>query len=295
VTATKHVVPFVVGVAVMLGGCGTYVPEIQENPWASDPDRLVVAIIGSIHCELKDAVTYLINADRWRYWDHGLPTVADWLNNWGTQVTLTLTIDEQSSVNPSGSYISIIHPITTIFTLLGGASVSSEATRIETLSYYYTINELYGSGKGCSHNTRNNFADHPTGSLLIQSDLKLEEWLSAVVQSRAVENISIATPSSTPASNQTAKNALSHEVKFIIISSGNITPMWKLVHATINQTGSLFMASRTRTHDLLMTFGPNVKAPDGTNSLGIGTPATNSNLAQQIGIANSVHMISSSP
>ena len=279
----------------MLGGCGTYVPEIQENPWASDPDRLVVAIVGSIHCELRNAVTYVINSDRWRCWKRGLPLAANWLNDWGTQVTITLTTDEQSSFNPSGSYISILHPMTSIFTLLGGASVSSEATRIETLNYYYTVKELYDAGKGkpCSSTTVANFADHPPGSLLIQSDLKLEEWLSAVVQSQAVGDISITNPP--PTSNQTAKNALSHEVKFVIVTNGSITPMWKLVHATINQTGSLFTASRTRTHDLSLTFGPNVKAPDGSNSLGLGTPATNANLAQQIGISNSVHMSTSLP
>jgi hypothetical protein len=282
-------------IPLMLGGCGTYVPEIQENPWASDPDRLVVAIVGSIHCELRNAVTYVINSDRWRCWKRGLPLAANWLNDWGTQVTITLTTDEQSSFNPSGSYISILHPMTSIFTLLGGASVSSEATRIETLNYYYTVKELYDAGKGkpCSSTTVANFADHPPGSLLIQSDLKLEEWLSAVVQSQAVGDISITNPP--PTSNQTAKNALSHEVKFVIVTNGSITPMWKLVHATINQTGSLFTASRTRTHDLSLTSGPNVKAPDGSNSLGLGTPATNANLAQQIGISNSVHMSTSLP
>lgn len=292
---TKHILPLVTGIALALAGCGTYVPNIQENPWASDPDRLVVAIVGSIHCELRNAITYVINSDRWRYWEHGLPLAANWLNDWGTQVTITLTIDEQGSFNPSASYISILHPMTSIFTLLGGASVSSEATRIETLNYYYTVKELYESGKGkpCSSTTVANFADHPPGSLLIQSDLKLEEWLSAVVQSQAVGDISITNPP--PTSNQTAKNALSHEVKFVIITNGNITPMWKLVHATINQTGSLFTASRTRTHDLSLTFGPNVKAPDGSNSLGVGTPATNANLAQQIGISNSVHMSTSLP
>jgi hypothetical protein len=289
VAATKHVLPLAIGIALTLGGCGTYVPEIQENPWAYDPDRLVVAIVGSIHCELKNAVTYIINSDL----NSGFPPRAGWLNDWGAQVALTLTIDEQSSFSPSGSYISIIHPITTIFTLLGGANVSSQATRIETINYYYTVKELYGTGKGCSPNTIANFADHPTGSLLIQSDLKLEEWLSAIVQSQAVGDVSITHP--TPVSNQTAKNALSHEVKFIIITNGNVTPMWTLVHATINQAGPLFTASRTRTHDLLMTFGPNVKAPDGSNSLGIGTPAANSNLAQLIGISNSVHISNGSP
>jgi hypothetical protein len=60
-SATKRLLPSLIGLALMLGGCGTYVPEIQENPWASDPDRLVVAIVGSIHCELRNAITDIVN------------------------------------------------------------------------------------------------------------------------------------------------------------------------------------------------------------------------------------------
>ena len=66
----KHILPLAMGAALTIAGCGTYAPNIQENPWAS-PDRLVVASVGSIHCELRDAITYVINADRWRYWQHG--------------------------------------------------------------------------------------------------------------------------------------------------------------------------------------------------------------------------------
>jgi hypothetical protein len=275
----KHILP-VIGVALMLAGCGTAVPEIQENPWSPDPERLVVAVVGSIHCELRNAVTYVINSDRSRYWDHGWPLEADWLNNWGAQIQITLTIDEQSTLSPSGLYFP-----TNIFSLFGGASVSSDATRVETLNYYYTVKELYRFGKGCSPNTIASFAEHPTGSLLIQSDLKLKEWLLAVIQSQAVGDISITE------NNKNGKNAITHQVTFGIITSGNITPTWKLAHATINPTVPLFLASRNRMHDLLITFGPNVEAPDGSNSLGVGTPAAGANLAAQIGIANSNQMI----
>jgi hypothetical protein len=42
---------------IMLGGCGTYVPAIQEIPGGSgDAQILVNAIVRSIHCELKNAV-----------------------------------------------------------------------------------------------------------------------------------------------------------------------------------------------------------------------------------------------
>ena len=72
----------------------------------------------------------------------------------------------------------------------------------------------------------------------------------------------------------TAPDTLTLEIKFIIVSSGNVTPTWKLLRVSAN-TGSapLFSLGRTRTHDVIITIGPN-------------TPATaNTHLASQIGNA----------
>jgi hypothetical protein len=276
--ATKHILP-VINIALMLAGCGTYVPEIQEIPGDQAAGQaLVQAIAASIHCEIKDAVTDVIARDAEGVKQRLHPPLADWLLGWGAQVQITLTVDEQSSFSPSGLYSPM-----SIFSLLGGVGVSAEATKIETLYYYYIINELYHDNTCLlkkdiddSHNT-----NHPIGSLLIQSDLKLREWLRGVVTGRATGDIS-------PTTNRNAKNTLQHEVSFKVITNGNITPRWKLVSATINPSPPLFMASRTRTHDLLITFGPNDPM---TNSLGAGTPAANANLAAQIGLSIRNQMI----
>jgi hypothetical protein len=130
-----------------------------------------------------------------------------------------------------------------------------------------------------------NATGYPMGSLLIYSDLKLDEWLSGVMLSHLTKDF--------PTANNNPKNGLTHHVTFKVVTSGSINPSWKLEHATINPAGSLFTANRTRTHDLLITFGPNVSAPDPsdpsgkkvTNSLGGTTPAAYTNLAAQIGIA----------
>jgi hypothetical protein len=54
-----------------------------------------------------------------------------------------------------------------------------------------------------------------------------------------------------------AQDSFTREIKFIIISSGNIQPTWKLVQVSAN-TGSVpfFSTGRTRIHDLLITIGP---------------------------------------
>jgi uncharacterized membrane protein YgcG len=53
------------------------------------------------------------------------------------------------------------------------------------------------------------------------------------------------------------QDSFSQEIKFIIISTGNITPTWKLIQLSAN-TGNapFFSTGRTRTHDLLITIGP---------------------------------------
>jgi hypothetical protein len=275
----KHILP-VTGIVLMLGGCGTYVPEIQEISADQAGGQLLVrAIARSIHCEIKDAVAYVV----------GIEPLARWLLGWGAQMQITLTIDEQSSFSPSGLYSPM-----NIFFLLGGVGASAEATRIETLNYYYTVKDLYYS-KACLDPKDIADSHSSSGSLLIQSDLKLRELLLDVATAQATGDISVTSAIPADASTATtAKNGITHEITFKVITNGNVTPSWKLVRATINPTPPLFMGSRTRTHDLIITFGPNqttTVAGQTTNSLGPLTPAAGTFLAAQIGLANRNQMI----
>jgi hypothetical protein len=116
--------------------------------------------------------------------------------------------------------------------------------------------------------------DAPVSSPLIQSDLKLGEWLN--YQALPVATGEVGLPTSD--SGVFKQNVLSHEVKFEIITSGGVTPAWKLVRATVNQTGTLLSATRDRTHDLLITFGP------GTSS-GLVGQAASTHQASEIGLS----------
>ena len=65
-------------------------------------------------------------------------------------------------------------------------------------------------------------------------------------------------------------------------------PQWKLVRIATNQGGTpLLSANRTRTHDLLITFGPTGDPGSGKKNKGSqpGLIAANSHLAQEIGLA----------
>lgn len=229
--------------AALLTGCGLAVPEIRDFPNNTSEAKnnlLVQAIIISIHCELEDAVTSVINADidtakanRYFY--------AQFLKKWGAQVALTLQMEEKSIVSPNGVWAPV-SPITSVFTLSGGLTGTADATRVDKVNYYYKVSELYlGRDRKCYRDD-----NPPSDSLLIKSDLKLREWLDAMINGVASNVIT----------SVGKENVLSHQITFEVLTSGSISPQWKLVEGTINQGDSLFTTSRDRKHDLVITFGP---------------------------------------
>jgi hypothetical protein len=81
-------------------------------------------------------------------------------------------------------------------------------------------------------------------------------------------------------------DTLTLEIKFVIVSSGNVTPTWKLVRVSSGTSSTpLFAIGRTRTHDVIITIGP----PTDTTR--------NTHLASQIGVsvANSVQSSAMAP
>jgi hypothetical protein len=258
---TKRIVECMANASTALSGCTPNVPDIQEDPSAPDPNRLVEAIVGSVSCEIRDAVVYVINMDRVNYQhnpEQGLST--NWLiNKWGVQIQISIILDEKGP---------LLSP-----TLFRGANPSSDETRTDTINYYYTVKDLYGTGKECSSAFLSNLKEHPAGSLLIQSDLKLRDWLSVVVLGFGGPNVE---------KSGTAKNAIVHDVKFQVVTSGNLTSAWKIALATNNSTTPLGAASRIRTHELLIILGPDDPT---TRSLGPNSPASGTLLSQQIGSA----------
>jgi hypothetical protein len=201
---------------------------------------LVQAIIVSIHCELKDAVTGVINddiitakANRALY--------AEFLQKWGVQVALTLQLDEKTTISPNAVALPAA-ALSSVFTLNGGLSGTADSTRVDKMNFYYKVSELYlGRNQKCYRDD-----NPPADSLLIQSDLKLREWLSMMITGVASGHVT----------SVGKQNVLSHQITFDVATSGNITPTWKLITATINQSGTFFTTSRDRKHDLIVTFGP---------------------------------------
>lgn len=247
----------------VLSGCGTYVPSIQEVGDDTTGLLLVQAIINSVRCELRNAVTQI-------YWDditaaqRNHRRITEFFDKWGAQVQLELVAQENTTLNPSASWIP-----NAIFSLAGSAKLSSEATRTSQVNYFYRVSELRERG-GCLTGAPG--TPHPPGSLLIQSDLKLYNWLSTLMLGAASGDITAIGK----------ENALTHHVKFEVVSTGTILPAWTLSRVfSVDNGGTLFSTTRDRTHDLLLTFGP----IDEDRIQTLAPTAQNSFLAAQIGIS----------
>jgi hypothetical protein len=286
-----------------VAGCGAHVPEIEEF-WgtAGDASRKVNLITFQVKCEVAKAVKSVIDTAAAPVKNNpNNPKIYEMLNGWGAQVTLTLTIDEKSALNPGVTFNTVLENGITKFSGgtvtspqsfswgLGG-TFSSDAMRTDKLTNYYLFRDLYNYAKtprSCIP------PDNTTGYLFVQSDLKIDQWLKAAL---LPEFTGIANYEAVPAgggggggdsggsSKGTAGNVISHDVKFEIVSTGNVTPTWKLVRVSAN-TGSspLFGATRDRTQELLITLGPSQRNPDKT--IVPSASAQSSHLAAEIGSA----------
>jgi len=252
-------------VCLLLTGCGTYVPDIQEF-WGTPDDTKhnVTKVAGQVVCELRRAVQKVVT-DRTEFVQTpGAPPPPPprdlkwFVNTWAVQVTLNLIIVENSALTPGLSVNNVYRNATTTFpgaaaitspqsfTLGLGGTASSTATRNDKLNMFFMVRELlYGTPsieKTC--------IPPPTNAdLFLQSDLKIYDWLSAALLPYGADIINYA-------NNSTAQNAITHDIKFEIVSSGNINPQWKLVRVSANTSPTLLAAGRDRTQELIITFGP---------------------------------------
>ncbi|SEM54789.1 hypothetical protein [Bradyrhizobium sp. OK095] len=273
---------------LFLASCGTYVPDIQEF-WGTTDDATykVNKIAGQVVCELRRAVQRVVREPGPKLVQTPggpappPPRDLSWfINKWSVQVTLNLNIIESSTLAP-GVALNSIYPsgVTTFrgapsvttpqsFSLGLGGTASSTATRNDKLNMFFMVKELLNGtpsiGMSC--------LPPPTNAdLFLESDLKIYDWLHAALLPYDVSIINYA-------NNTTAQNAITHDIKFEIVSNGNVNPQWKLVRFSGNTSNALLAANRDRTQELIITFGPTQKGM-------LATAAANSHLATETGAA----------
>jgi hypothetical protein len=216
-----------------LPGCGLRVPPIDDFSNEVSGQQFVHALLSQIKCELRGAVAQV----RLAY-----PHQSTFLDGYGIQTTLTLTYDEKGGLAPGISW-SPPSPANALFTLGAGFTLSSSASRVDTIDGYFLVSDLMKAP--CSEEA----IAH--GAFLLQSDLKLAEWLLIAVgaQNRNVTDFR-------DASLAAKDSVLQHQVKFVIETDASATPSWKLTRATVNPGSDFLTLSRTRTNDLIITLGP---------------------------------------
>jgi hypothetical protein len=134
---------------------------------------------------------------------------------------------------------------------------------------FFTVKELLQGTPSTSLPCIPNQPANP--DLFVQSDLKLYDWLHAALLPYDTGIIDYA-------NNSTAQNAITHDIKFEIVSNGNVNPQWKLVNISANTSPTLLAVGRDRTQELIITFGPAQKG-------NLSQAAANSHLATETGSA----------
>jgi hypothetical protein len=285
---TLYAGTFVLVCTLLLTGCGIGTPDIQEF-WGTtdDADSQMQLIIKAAKCELRRATQIIVAVNKEREQVQG--PLLTFFNTWGADVLFQFTIDEKSALNPVISFTPPLPSVTEHFsngttTLTPqsesfgfGGQFSTEGYRQEKLHSFYKISDLVGDiqklppakstfEQQCSQ--RNG-----SGTLLLQSDLKLYDWLRFVANEHIVGTVNLEEKDQFVQSG-----VITHDVKFDITSAGNFSPTVKLFRISITSgSSSFFSATRDRSQEVIITLGPT----SGSNSNMLQERGTNSALASE--------------
>jgi hypothetical protein len=239
-----------------LGGCGLYTPDIVEldnQPHATA--FLINRIVDHVKCELRQAIQHAHNYDieQAALQSDKMRRIA-WLDGSIAKVTIKLVVEEKGTLNPGVSFKHLFpSEVTTFanktsvttpqsFSLGLGGLFSAGATRTENIDYTFVV--------------KNHFLYNQTGliaerecrgydGILLDGDLKIKDWVDGVTFPYYLpQNV-----------DPTPPDVISHEVAFVVVASGNITPTWTLVNVSANTAGSLAAAGRTKTGDVIISLG----------------------------------------
>ena len=254
---------------IFLAACGTTVPQIKE---AYEPDngtqKMEFEIRKRVFCDLAMGVQSANKRFSFTQVVNGRANKKSFIPlDWIAQVSLLLEADEFTTLSPGVSLNTPRANATSFFPGLAavttaqmssvglGGNFSSTSSNIHKFDPYYPVSYLMTplSDRSVCFPQNDLFKGEPTSSsLLVINELGIKEWLAD----------SMETANLLP--SQKAET-ITLEIKFIVVTSGSVTPTWKLVRISANTTGTLFSDGRTRTHDLIITLGPKDANTTGTH------------------------------
>ncbi len=245
-------VPLAIG--MLLSGCGLAVP--QKDPTRGNPidkyrrtrqGKVESNIIANIRCEVTKGL-----------YEAKESQVMDWLNDWGTTITLDLTWEDQSSLDPGFSYAGPIGTGKT-FSVGTGLSLSAHATREETITFTLDNSVLLQEAAL----TRNSAGKLDCKALEdgtpVQSDLDIDGFI------RDKTTIAGGNEARTRSIDQPQFSTFTDKLTFVAAYGGTVTPGWKLTRVSWNPSGTLAGATRTNTSLVVVTLGPLDKKASATS------------------------------
>ncbi len=255
----------------LCGGCGIVTPEIQES-WANENDHQigVNSIVGQMSCEIGQAI-------RETYYSPRNKGELNFLKTWGAQFTLILTADEKSGINPG---VSLITPLSggQKYSTNFGATLSSEANRIDTQQRFYPITDFLKGGARYSGGRTDRSCISSVGepgTLFIQTDSGFRDDLFSFISTLYTRT------ADEPIGGQSASVVgMSHNIKFDIVTSGNVTPTWTLVRVATTSS-PLFSTSRDRSQQIIITLGP-LQSGTGQKAKGLAAASQNAQNSQEL-------------
>jgi hypothetical protein len=265
-------------------------PEDSNGPRIPGAGQIEFEIKKHVFCELGDAVKYVnstFHASSGPSPDKLARLPALIPSDWAAQVALSLQVDESSALSPGVTLNTVLPNVVKTFgpgssvttsqarNVGFGGTLSSTATRIDKFNPTWTIGYLMRANTPTSicHKENDPFtkdlgwAPDTSSPFIIDGNLGIQDWLtgammtdlfipSQTVPALANGGVGGGGGAGGGGGGGAHVDTISYEVKFIIVSNGNVTPTWKLVNVSANTTGTLFAAGRTRTHDLIITIGP---------------------------------------
>lgn len=248
----------------LIGGCGTYVPDIVTSNEPHATAFLINRILNHAKCELRDAVITAHNRDLKNAARYRKRTLA-WLDGATAKITIKLIAEEKGTLSPGVAFKHLLPSVVTNFSNkttvttpqsssvgLGGL-LQADATRTENIDFSYVIKTDF-----LENQTKNEVKPRPCkelGGIFLEGDLKIQDWLDGATLPFL---ISANVPSEV---DKTAPDVLTHEANFVVMANVNVTPSWTLVNVTANTASSLAAAGRTTTGDIIISLGQPSKVP----------------------------------
>jgi hypothetical protein len=222
-----------------LAACGTYTPD--KDPFSSDAPTAEnkgftpqgtyeVGIVNHVKCEIVQGLLQVQT--------NGLKL--PWLfEDWGTTVTQTITVEDQSGLAPG---ITAITPLASLptgsivtsqqsFSLSFGGTASANSLRTETIQYTFANKALL------QYNNDDPSCSTYKNGVMIDGDLKTREFIYDKAQIADSGAGSLVAGSVVGKAYQKPPFFIAtEEITFVAAYGGSFTPTWKLARLSANSS-----------------------------------------------------------